>query len=370
VAYYAVLVAQNDETLSNWVNTDLVFAGQVLGKEWEVRKSLGVVGFVSNSGPSSPPSTSATPNMHYFAAWNQSSTKEFLAWRVYGSYDLNVKYYVGTTPTTDVIVANTQNSPAMIEYNGNLYVFWRDRTTSAIKYRYYTYYGYKSSIYDLYGKGITTVGDFDAVVFNNALYLVYSWSTNKWATVSKCTAATCATNNWYDFGGGVFKKSLFFNVEPGLAAEVASGVNGATPSGTTYLYIAGSNLAPDYGIRVHQIAGNETLRHFSAVPSHFPSYRTYYTIGISAVYSAFPSAGKYLLLAWRHAGDNRVFKAMVQKIDDVDDNDTWITRSDDTFLSAYYGVRLMKGNVASEDRRFAYANTSYQFKYSNLYGRY
>jgi len=299
--------------------------------------------------PTSAKSTSGYYK-YYFSAWTPSSNKYFYVWRDGTSPYIKVYYHNGTSWTTDTISSNSNAGPTVVVYNSRLYIFWKNQSTQAIQFKYYRYDGNVYGIYDLNRNGMLSSGSFDSAVFNNYLYLVYSYGGTVY--LSKCTTTTCTTAGWYDFGSGVYKKSLGYSAYPGMGVDVASALNGT--GAVTRLYIASADYSyPYYRIRVDQVDTSDNKTHTSYMPTNYPSYRTYpyKEIGLKAVSSAFPSATTYLYLVWKDYYSTKIYASVLQKYDDDDDSDTWFTKSVDTFLDSNTGVRFMKGDGAAVDLR-------------------
>lgn len=372
IVYEATTNLATSTTLADWVDL-VISAGSSYDKLWEVRNALGIVGFVSYTGTPSSARTYRAPYRYYFSSWNYSP-KTFYVWKDYDSSNLKVHFFNGTSWYTDTIAANTDHAPSVVEYNSRLHVFWRDRTTGAVKFLFYRYDGYKYGPYDLYSRGIATLGPFDAAVFNGRIYLVYA-DANTNVRISKCYSASsgCTASNWHEFGPGIYYKTLGFVAYPGMAVESGSGLNGTSSPSTSYLYIASASStagANNYRIRIDQVSEDDDLRHTAWMPDNYPSYRTCLEIGMTMMNSAFPDKN-YLYLAWNDLDSWKIYKAVVQNYDDVDDSSTWLTRSDDTFLESHRGVRLQKGyGPTGTSVDFAHTDMADYIRYSILYGRY
>jgi len=370
--YDATLLLGTNDDIEDWIEDLIQVAdGYTASVRYKIKKALGVIGIISETATATSSHTDKAPYRYYFSAWNQS-TKYFYVWKEYGSYDVKVYYYGSSGWTTDTISANTYDAPAVVEYNSRLYIFWRDRSTSAIKSVYYTYNGYQYGIFNLKTNcDVTTDGSFDAVVFNDYLYLVYSKSNSVY--LSKCNDSICRdeSGDWYQWGSS-HKKFVWYG-RPGVAADAGTGVNGA--DGSEYLYYAtaypytGSLYKAIYIAQINT-SDNKVVHRF--IPTHYPSYRTEWTLGMKIVDSAFidddPSGGKYIYLAWRGYSDYRIYKSIVQK---WGSSSYWITKSHKTRIGTYRGVRLQKGDGTSVDNTvFCHGATDWDTEFSILHGRY
>lgn len=366
VIYDATTQLQVDTSLADWIEI-LKTSGSSNGVLSEVKKSLGIVGFVADTSYSTAETYSA-PNRQYFYSWHDNTNKEFFVWNDAGTYNIKVHYYNGEIWKTDIIDANTDTGPAVAEYNERLYIFWRDKDSDAIRFKYYKKNGDIYGIYNLGGLGISSDCAFDAVEFDDKLYLVYATgSIYKGVYLSKCGNTFCNTSGWHDFGGSTFKKSLGYVIYGSIGIASGSGLNGTESQDDEYLYIASSSYPlQGYRIRIDQVGSDDERKHTAWVSSKYPSYRTKGEIGLTMVESAFPDK-KYLYLAWRDISGPGIYKAVVQNYDDTDNSNTWITKSDYTFLDGNTGVRLMRG---VNSFILSHTDTAYECRRSRLWGKY
>ncbi len=374
VVYEATTNLMTSTDLEDWLDL-ITSAGNTHGVYSQTLKALGVAGFIADGERLTTSKSDKATYQYYFGAYTVSSIKTFLVWKDRTTFDIKVLRHNGSNWVTDTISANTDSAPAVTVYNDRLHIFWRDRSSAAIKFRYYRYDGTVYGTYDLSSKGITTVGSFDAAVFNNYLYIVYSYGANNDVYLSKCSSASgCTNTTWYDFGSANFKKSLGYTAYPGMGVDMGSAINGT--GANNYLYIASASTLPNYDhrIRVDQVGTDDNLRHTGFVvwvPSTYPSYKTSLEIGLKAVTAAFPSATTYLYLSWRDYSTSAIYVSVVQKYNDGDNSDTQITKSADTFLDSYTGVRIQKGDGASTDKTvISSTETTYVPLSSWLWGRY
>jgi hypothetical protein len=189
-------------------------------------------------------------------------------------------------------------------------------------------------------------------------------------------ACTPTTQNWHAFGAQQYFKPLGYQALPGMGIVAGLALHGTQYMVNTYLYIAAASPAPGGYIRIDQVDTNDNLMHSGQngfvvwMPDWYPSYRTQNEIGLKMVQSAFP-VGNYLYVTWRDLWNAKIYKAVVQTYDDDDNENTWITRSDWTFLESNRGVRLQKGDGTQvTEVKFAHTDMGDEVWQSWLYGRY
>ena len=124
------------------------------------------------------------------------------------------------------------------------------------------------------------------------------------------------------------------------------------------------------------VTGYEWITHTTWIPENFMP-TNFKEIAIKMVRSAFPDQNDptkpmyYLFLAWRSWVSSDIYLSVVQQLDDVDDSETWITKSVDTLLDTHTGVRFMKGDGPDVDGVvFSTTDTGYNVINSYLPGRY
>lgn len=356
--------------LSDWIDL-LLAAGSSKGKLSQVRMALGIAGFISYWWTPVNDYSDRTPYKYYFSSWTPAGVKYFYAYKDDSSYDIRVFYADSQSYRFDTISANTDHAPAMVEFNTRLYIFWRDRTTNAIKYSYYTSGGWKSGIYDLNSKNIRANGSFDAAVFNGKLYLVAAAPSTNDVFLARCDSSPCTSSSWHDYDpsptGEDYTKELGYDAFYGMGAVAIDGLHGA--SAGEHLYVVARSISFSR-IRIDQVDTSESINHTYNLPTDYPSYQGIGTVGVKAVVSAFPSAGKYLHLTWADSATGRIHYAAVQNWDETGGN-TWVTRSANGFILSSEGVRLMKGDGESPPSlHFSYLGSGGVLRYAYRYGRY
>ena len=298
-------------------------------------------------------------------------TDDFYAYKDDSSYDIKVFYVDSQGNRIDTIVANTDQAPAVVEYNTRLYIFWRDRTTHAVKYSYYTSSGWRSGVYDLNSKSITANGSFDVAVFNNKLYIIAAAYSSDDVFLARCDTSICTDSSWHDFdetAGTDYINELGYDAFHGMGAVAINGLNGA--SSGEHLYVV-SRSTSFSRIRIDQVGTDEEVDYTYNMPTHYPSYKAIGTIGVKAMISAFPSTGKHFHFAWSDSYTGDIYYSAVQRWDDVNDEYTWVTRSADSFLGGSEGVRLMKGDGESAvSLHLSYLGAGGLLAYAYRYGRY
>lgn len=379
--------AMNNLSSSSEVS-DFVWALHAGGCEYgvggETARALGIAGFIPAvfDIDHETESTDRAPSRWTFDAWTASSNKDFAAWKVRSSYNMKVRRPVGSQYTTETVAANTDTAPTVAEYRDRVYFLWRDRTSSAIKYFYYNANNGKSQTFDLGTKSILTEGAFDATIFQDRLYLVYVPPSGGYLRLAWCSvvgAQGCTAAAWHDFGGGVFSRSLGRYAWPGLGVAAGEGMNGDADPTAERLYIVHATR-PGYGttfqMQLLQVDTAETVIRAEVVPTYYPSYQTSSEIGVRLAQGAFPRpAGeetrRYLYFAWKGL-DGIVYKSVVQTIDyPYGTDDTWITRSDDTFYHAETGVRIDGGGgEASDETVYVFGEPGGVMWYGRMRGRY
>ncbi len=393
IAYEATVNISSTMSLETWISL-LRSAGNDHGEYSTVKKALGVVGFIQHAPAPYEAISNRAPSSYYFNSWSYSY-KYFYIWKSWNPWlglpfdQIKVYYHDATGSKTDTINANTDISPAVVEYNNRLYVFWRNVYTGVVEFIYYRDDGERypsSGFFSLEDYNIKTKGAFDAVVWNDNLYLVYV-SLEDDVMLSKCTYTTCNPAYgfaWYDYGDSSYGHNLGWRAYPGIGADVASFLNGT--GWDTSLYIASSRKLRgtnyDKKIRIDKVVINDVFNdveyseHITYIPDHYPSFMTREEIGVKAVAAAFPSATTYLYLAWKDLQSTKVFTAVVQKYNGTTDPDnrtnTWITRSVDALLDeTNTGVRLQKGEGPFVDRViYTHTDSGFRIKKSVLFGRY
>ena len=358
---------------TGWINC-LQTAGATHSKSTEVNLSLDAIGFIYGEYGTGW-LTTVTPRLAEFSQW-PDSPKFFWVYKGQNNSNLYVYHYDSTRGgyVTDTIAANTANAPAVAEYNSRLYIFWRDQTNNAIKHAYYksdrTYYG----IYDDgAGRSLYTSGAFDATTFNGALTIAFLSGGTYYA--AKCTSSYCQSSHWYDFGGGVYKKSLWIGGYQGLAIDAGDYVHGNTNPASSHLYVfssAGGRLYIDQFDTSLTSTGVWT-----SIPDYYPSYAATANsvLGIKIARSAFSTAQNpmnYIYLAWIGNGTNDIYNSIVFNFDNSFNDQFWITRSVKAYIKAANGVTIQKQNGVAERIRYAYVGGPFyeQYYYALRYMKY
>jgi len=372
IHHFAVALSDVNTSLEEWTY-NLRAAGSAYGKLEEVKAALGIIGFMGVTESSVPGQvTDKAWYQYYYSSWALSSQKSFSVWKKAGSTDIGVYYHNGTTWTIDTITANTNASPTVAEYKQKLYIFWRDAGNGAIKYAYYSPTGGISRYVTLYGLGLTSSGAFDAVEFNDNLYIVFSRLANTEVALAKCNASVCLAGNWYNYGGGYYYRPLGYHAFAGLGVDESQNLNGTQSTPGLYV-VSANNVGGDdfYRVRIDMIGTDEEITHTEWMPSNYPSSRTGLEIGVRAVPSAFDAAGDYLYIAWKDINIPRAYLGILQELDLEDDSSTWITRSVNTFAQTYRGVRFTRGIAVSEGIvKMTIGGVTNEIMSTELYGRY
>lgn len=372
VVHEATLNLSTSTTLRDWLRL-LLSAGLLRGCYSQVQHALSLSGFiVYTSGPSYDLSDAA-PTRHYFGDWEQSAYKYFKVFKDRNTSSLRVVYSGRHGRIRDEIAASTDAAPAVAVHNRRLYIFWRDQSSGAIRFKYYRYDGYKSRIYDLGAKSIFTVGAFDAVDFGGDLYLVYTDTSYGWVFISRCSANICTTEGWHAYYPGSYKRYAGWKAHAGLAADAAFFLNGTGWSHALYVASAYKGTADRmHQIRIDKLGSRDVREQTVWIPNHFPSSKTEHSLGIKAMAAAFPEATAYLYLSWKDLERDGIYSAIVQRFDDNDNSNSWVTRSIDTLLSATRtGVRLQKGDGQWVDEVvYVHTDAAGRISYSKLFGRY
>ncbi|MBW2704256.1 MAG: hypothetical protein JRF33_25840 [Deltaproteobacteria bacterium] len=385
VFYEAALSRFESMNLDDWVDS-LITAGISQEHSLEVKKSLGAVGFITDTYTSNTMETDRAPYKYYFSAWGYLLSKYFYVYRQEYSYDIKVVYWDIYGGHTITIPANTYHAPAVTEYNDRLYIFWRDRSDGAIKFKYIRYDGTQYGPYDLGGKGLYTGGSFDVVEYQNSLYVVYSESGTLKTKIAKCTTSWCNSSGWHDFdsGSGVdYTKYLGYYSYPGMGIDHGTGLDRHNVF-EDLLYIVSASAYPDpFRIRLDAIDPYDERTHTNEnvmLDCNFPSCMTASEIGVKMVRSAFPTyesiwfnpPRNYLYFSWKGAPyDSKIYKSIVQSYNRQKPENTVITKAHDTFLSSSRGVRIMKGQGEEMDKvQYVTVDSTGKIRYSYLYGRY
>ncbi|MCA9173951.1 MAG: hypothetical protein KDB14_05635, partial [Planctomycetales bacterium] len=244
-----VQAAPLDETstLQDFAFALVAFSGAAAA---ETRAALGAVGMYD--GESSLNRGSATDSSvvgAVFPAWALAQDHRFYAWRDATNGNIVLRFTSATGTNIIAWEADAGSAPVLAVYHDRLHVFWRDALSSGIKFRTVKPDGKKSRTHDLTGLDIRTTGDFDAVAFNDYLYLIYVHPNGPSQTpggvhISKCKrdtyGCTAAAADWTEWGLGQKYKYLGFGAQPGMAADVGAGLNGLAAAEATeeFLYIA------------------------------------------------------------------------------------------------------------------------------------
>lgn len=373
IVYDATTHIVDNDKLDDWIE-NVQSAGSTAYRLDQTRKALGIAGFPIIDANPGIGTTDRAFSIYNFTAWQLHAVKSFWVWRPAGTTNLKVRYLKSTGAQTDTISANTDSAPAVVEWNERLYIFWRDQSSTNVKFKYYYKDGTTSSVYDLGSKNIKSKGSFDATVFNNVLYLVYPYGDNHTVSLSKCTVSPCTTGTWYTWGSpNYYVKPLGYSAFPGMGAETVSSLNGT--GSNTYLYVVSASYPADsnqYRIRIDQIQSNDTVKHTTWTNQYNTYFKTDKEIGVKAVPSAFPAAGNYLYFSWKMRNDSTAYLSALQQLDDGDDSDTRITPAVDTFVRTNNGVRLGKGGVLAQTSQtdFATSDLAGNLMMVYLYGRY
>jgi len=376
VFYDAVLHANSQMNLRDWVER-LKSAGYAKGGGKKVETALGIVGFVEYTVDLYGQSDQA-PNKRRFNAWTSSSNKNVHVWKDKNSGNIKVGYYVGSTFTAYTFAANTDVSPAVVEYNNRLHIFWRDKDTKGINVKWIDGDGTKSVTYFLGTKGLYSAGGFDAAIFNGKLYLVYVDPTDMHVRLAKCSSTTgCGANAFTNPAGGVNYVDLGYRAYPGVAADAGPGLNGTAYPTAPFLYVVSSiNESTDrYRIRIDQVSAGDVRMHQGFTVMVPGSYKTNSQVAARLFKSAFNN-GYYLHLGWKNlfgvpGTGAPIFASVVQTYNDVDNLSTQITAPADTFLRTLSGIRFPKGAGSYSDLlEFVDADASSNLKVSVREGRY
>ena len=365
-------------TLKDWMNL-LLSAASSHGKYSETADALGASGFFPRTTTRAPYATDKTPTKIIFNGYTQSSYKEFVFWKQPNTGSIRYKYYSGSTPYYGLISTNTDSRPVAVEWGNYLHVFFRNANDNTIRVFLISTSGSVFGPYNLRAE-FTPNGDFDATVYNGYLYLVFADSSNNnYATVAKCSASICyQPYSWHDFGNSNYKKAIHnIPYSAGLAAVSASRVNGVSSSfcagPNNYLFIAVSNFSNKI-LRLLRVDTNDDVLTSNYIYyNHHPSYKTDSTIGLTVRDSAFdqtcmiwdPFQGwksistprRYLYLAWKEYGGNRVFTSVLQN---ADPSDKWLTKSVETLSETKTGtgVTWVRGVGPDENQNMVKANPS------------
>jgi len=356
-------------------------------KATEVRYALGSIGYPGMTTAFGGVTTDRTPKALRWEDWTASSTKNFYVFKANGAtnYDITVRYHDGSAWTSFTFGANTADSPTTIVYNGYLHIFWRDRTTNAIKMRYYnTSLAYSSG--DLSALGLSTDGPFDATIFKGDLYLGYVRPGGTTLTLSRCTEDTygCSAyaGRWYQYGSAYYK-DLGYYTTCGAGLVAADGLNGA-PSGE-FLYALSSysiSGADFQRLRVLRIDTDATLgnvvKDYRWMSKSFPVYKADddEPRGLDVRDSAFSDAGKYLYLVWNAPGEDRLYASILQNWTDGGNSDSaWFTRpvamGEDSGEATTRGAAFWRHDSSLSARYiFTATSASNAGKYTVVWARY
>lgn len=374
-------------TLKDWMNS-LLTAAATYGKYSETVDALGASGFFPNTDIIASYQTDRTPTKVMFSKHVGSDNKEFVFWKQAGTGYIKYLYHTGSgTSTYTITSVNTNTRPVVVEWGYYLHVFYRDATSGAIKVYVIHADGSRFGPYTLRSE-FTPNGDFDAVAFNGYLYLVFADSSNdSYLTVAKCSAAVCTQPfSWYDFGSGIYKKVIkySFSYAPGLSVAAANRVNGLSSflcnTFNNYLFIAAARQT-NKRLQILRMGTNDLVLSPSySYPSHFPSYTTDSTVGLTVRDSAFDqycllglnvvkTPRRYLYLVWKEEAGNRLFTSVLQN---ASESDSWITISVDTLSEAKTGTGAtwVRSLTPSQNQKIVKVNLSGSIEQLNGYGKY
>jgi len=323
------------------------------------RYALGAIGMITGEYyDASGETTDKPPAAVRYDDWTLSAAdKNIYSWKVSGSGAIKVKYHSGGGYTTlNWTDAYAGTAPVMAIYQSKLYVFWRDTSPGYVRYAILDSNGTKYPMlgyYTLQAMNIQPNGEFEAVVFNGRLYLVYVRSGDNTVYLSSCYSGTYCTNysGYWNSYGGSYRIALDIDGMPGLGATVGDNLNGLKigEEDSEYMYIAYSepSAGEDYKrIKIARVNLDEEVLGVVEIPSSAPSYRTSYRIGATMRYSAYPKGNKYLYIVWRDSSLGELYMSILQKWDgdygDEDSDNFWFTRPKIMRISTADGASFKK----------------------------
>lgn len=288
------------------------------------QKALGTIGMPGGIfGVAPANSTDSAASQAVFSEWTLSPNRTFSIWKVAGTGNIRIRYYVGFTSSEVEWAANASGSPVVETYHGRLHIFWRDALDGSIRLKYFSPGGTVYGPYNLGTLGIQTSGDFDAALFNDSLYLVYVTDPDGHITISRCTTLNsvgCSSNtsywkSWY----GAYRRSYPWTAYPGLAAVSATGLytGRGTSTSAEYLYIAFADRSTALGdarIALSRITTDEVVEQSDPiyVPDTAPSNRTWSRIALSVRNSALAPGKTHLFLFWRDRENAEIYGSVLQ----------------------------------------------------------
>jgi hypothetical protein len=376
---YANRRMSSTTTMKDWMNL-ILSGGSAYGKYTQVYRALGASGFFPNQTLLASYTTDRDPLTITFPAWYYPSDKTFVIWKESGAYNLKVKYNNGGTPTVATISANTAHRPTAVVHGNYLHIYFRDRTTAQIKVQLIHYNGWLYGPYNVDpGPGqLRPTGAFEAVRFQNRVYLVFADSLNsRYLSIARCDNSVYCASSWHDFGSGVFKKVVrSLAVLQGMSAVSASAIRGRWAYSD--LYIAAGEY---YGGRIFvtRVNSDDSTGTSFYIPDYYPSFTTISGLGIEARQSAFPfylppfgwANQNYLYLVWKDRNSSAIYTSVLQE---APSTGTYrFTKSQPAFYDAKAntGVSWAKGATVTDNIQGVFASPTnsmiYQF---NGYGRY
>ncbi|HPV04355.1 MAG TPA: hypothetical protein PLC24_07300 [Myxococcota bacterium] len=318
------------------------------------KNALGAIGmFASEYSVSTYGTTDRPISSILFSSWSLSSSdKNFYAWKENGTGTIKVRYHNGSgyqeISWTD---ADSGSAPTMVIYNERLHIFWADKDDGIVKFKYITGSGSIWGPYSLggLGAGIAVDGDFEAVKFNEFLYIVYRKLGSSYLYVSKCLeptyGCTGSVDDWMPYTG-TYHKSLNVKGRPGVGAAAGSGLNGLPyqEQAMPFLYLVyASASTQDYRrLKVSRMTSDDVVGGTVAVHNSAPSSTTDAKIAVTVRNSAYPSAGKYLYLGWKdYLNPSSAYFSILQR---WDGNDGDAIHSNYIFTRPYkLGISTSKG---------------------------
>ncbi|HOX59192.1 MAG TPA: hypothetical protein PLC99_20100 [Verrucomicrobiota bacterium] len=311
--------------------------------ETATKYALGAIGMPFGVySPASGEATDRPPSGVLYGDWTLSSaTKYIYSWKVSGSGGIKVKYHNGTNYVTlNWSDANSKTAPVMVIYKSGLHIFWADATNSSVSFAVITSNGTKYPLlgyYTLQGLNIEPDGEFDAVVYNNYIYLVYVRDSDTTVYVSRCTDASYCTSSsakWTSYSGN-YRNALDIDGLPGVAAVSGEDLNGL-PTGEDddeYLYVVYSSPAQgddNKRIMVSRVDTSEDVLGTISIHESAPSYKTDKKIDAMMRLSAYPTGNSYIYLLWRDNSAEQLYMTILQRWDgddgEEDYSNYWFTR--------------------------------------------
>jgi hypothetical protein len=316
--------------------------------KWATMFALGAIGFPQGPYRLANVGTSVPGRVLTWREWQGPTQQTFYAYRDAATNRIKMwQWRNGVGPVDVFVSAGPAGTPVLAAYDSRLHVMWRDPATAEIRVRRLRPNGVWEAEQSLGagGPGLTTSGNFDAVVFDGSLTLGFVRSGAGTLSVARCrsndaTGCSAAIADWTAYPGG-FSKDLGRATSGGVALEAATGVNGAGAG--EHLFALTADPA-DGRLRIVRVGRDDSVVDERLVPDTYPSYRADADAprGLVARKASRVAEGRYLMLSWNGRDVDRIWTSVLQDWGASQER-SWITRSAPMIEQAVSGVTFARG---------------------------